>query len=181
MTPEEYIQLKAYARQDGALMSLLWIAAFVCYIKGLSNPMLGMLALLLIASTPFYAATRLRHFRDDARAGLISFMRGYAFTVLTFFYAGLLLAVVLLVYFSFIDNGFLMGQFTQMISSEEGQQVLQLYGMADQVSEGLREFSEMRPIDFALNMLTVNIMTGFLLGLPIAALLQRKVLKNTNH
>jgi len=33
----------------------------------------------------------------------------------------------------------------------------------------------MRPIDHALNMLTVNIMTGFVLGLPIAAFMQRSI------
>jgi hypothetical protein len=100
-------------------------------------------------------------------------MRGYAFTVLTFFYAGLLLSAALFVYFNFIDKGFLVGQFTQLLTSEQGQQVVEMYGMAAEVERGLRTLSEMRPIDFALNMLSVNIMTGFLLGLPIAALMQR--------
>ena len=173
MSSEEYIQLKAFARQDGALMSLLWIGAFACYILGLSNPMLGLTAMVLITSTPFFAAMRLRHFRDYAREGVISFMRGYAFTVLTFFYAGLLLSAALFVYFNFIDKGFLVGQFTQLLTSEQGQQVVEMYGMAAEVDRGLRTLSEMRPIDFALNMLSVNIMMGFLLGLPIAALMQR--------
>ena len=46
MTPEEYIQLKAFARQDGAMLSLLWIGSFACYIKGLSSPTLAFAALL---------------------------------------------------------------------------------------------------------------------------------------
>lgn len=175
MTPEEYVQLKAFARQDGALLSLLWIAALFCYVKGLTSPLLGMMALVLIVVSPLYAASRLRHFRDYGREGVISFRRGYAYTVLTFFYAGLLLAAALYVYFAFIDQGFLLGKFTEMLHSEEGRQVLQTYGMAEQMEAGLKELSQMRPIDYALNMLTINIMTGFLLGLPIAALMQRKV------
>ena len=107
MTPEEYIQLKAFARQDGALLSLLWIGGFICYIQGMTNPLLGMLAIILIVISPFFVARRLRHFRDYAREGFISFGRGYAFTVLTFFYAGLLLAAALYVYFAFIDQGYL--------------------------------------------------------------------------
>ena len=177
MTPEEYIQLKAFARQDGALLSLLWIGGFACYIQGLTNPLLGMLALLLIVVSPFFAANRLRHFRDYAREGIISFRRGYAYTILTFFYAGLLLAAVLFVYFNFIDNGFLISKFTQMLNTPEGQQALQLYGMKEQMAEGLKELAEMRPIDYALNMLTINIMTGFLLGVPIALLMQRTVIE----
>jgi hypothetical protein len=35
----------------------------------------------------------------------------------------------------------------------------------------------MRPIDYALNMLTINITTGIFLGLPIAALMQRQAIR----
>ena len=152
MTPQEYVQLKAFARQDGALLSLLWIGALVCYIQGLTNPLLGMAALVLIVISPF--------------------------SVLTFFYAGLLLALALYVYFAFIDKGYLLGHFTSVVSSEEGRQVLKMYGMAEQqVKDGLQELAQMRPIDYALNMLTVNITTGFLLGLPIAALMKRQTVE----
>ena len=41
MTPIEYVQLRAFARQDGALLSLLWIGSFACYIQGLTYPSLG--------------------------------------------------------------------------------------------------------------------------------------------
>ena len=175
MTPQEYIQLKAFARQDGALLSLLWIGGFVCYIKGLTNPLLALAAVLLIVISPFFAANRLRHFRDEARDGIISFRRAYAYIVLSFFYAGLLLAVVMFVYFNFIDDGFLLGRFTQMFNTAEGQQALQMYGMKEQMAQGLKQLAEMRPIDYALNMLTFNIITGFLLGVPIALLMQRTV------
>jgi len=173
MTPEEYVQLKAFARQDGALLSLLWIGAFVCYIQGLTNALWGGIALLLIVVSPLFAAKRLRHFRDFAREGLISFRRGYAYTILTFFYAGLLLAVVLYVYFAFLDKGFLLGKLTEMMNTEQGRQAIEAYGMAEQMGEGLRALGSLRPIDFALNMLTFNIMTGLLLGIPIAAVMQK--------
>ena len=35
MTAPEYIQLKAFARQDGAFLALLWVAAFFLYIIGI--------------------------------------------------------------------------------------------------------------------------------------------------
>ncbi len=181
MTPEEYVQLKAFARQDGALLSLLWIGALICYIQGLTNPLMGMAAMVIIVVSPFYAANRLRHFRDYAREGIISFRRGYAYTVLTFFYASLLLAAALYIYFAFLDNGYLLGKFTEMLNSEENRQVLKMYGMTDQINEGLKNLASMRPIDYALNMLTINIMTGFFLGLPIAALMRREVVNMNDH
>ena len=178
MTPEEYVQLKAFARQDGALLSLLWISGFICYVQGLTSQLMGMAALLLIVVSPFFAANRLRHFRDEAREGIISFRRGYAYTIFTYFYAGLLLAAVLYVYFAFIDGGYLIAKLTEAMTSDAGRQAMQSYGMADQLEDSLHELAEMRPIDFALNMLTINIMTGCLLGVPIAALMQRKLVKN---
>ena len=173
MTPEEYKQLKAFARQDGALLSLLWIGALACYIQGLTSPILGMVAMLLIIVSPFYAANRLRHFRDEAREGIISFMRAYGYTVLTYFYAGLLLAIAVFAYFQFMDNGYLLGKLTEFINTDQGRQIMNLYGMAEEISQSMEELSRMRPIDYALNILTINISTGFILGLPTAALLQR--------
>ena len=181
MTPEEYKQLKAFARQDGALLSLLWIGAMACYIQGLNSPILGMIAMLLIVMSPFYAANRLRHFRDDVREGIISFMRAYGYTVLTYFYAGLLLAVAVFIYFHFMDNGYLLGKLQEMLNTEEGRRVMSAYGMADEMKQGLEELSRMRPIDYALNMLTINISTGFILGLPTAALMQRQAAKADNQ
>lgn len=175
MTPEEYIQLKAFARQDGALLSLLWIGAMVCYIRGLTSPMSGMVAVLLVVASPFYAANRLRKFRDGARQGIISFMRAYGYTVLTYFYGGLLLAVAVFAYFQFMDNGYLLGKLTEFVNTEQGRQVMNLYGMAEEISQGMEELSKLRPIDYAMNMLTVIISTGFILGLPTAALMCRQV------
>ena len=131
--------------------------------------------MLLIVVSPFYAANRLRKFRDVAREGIISFMRAYGYTVLTYFYGGLLLAIAVFAYFQFIDNGYLMSKLMDMLNTEEGRQMVKLYGMADEISQGMEELAKMRPIDYALNMLTIIISTGFILGLPTAAVMRREV------
>ena len=160
------------------MLSLLWIGSFACYIKGLSSPTLAFAALLLITLSPFFAASRLRHFRDYAREGFITFKRGYAYTVMSFFYAGLLMAAAIYVYFEFMDNGYLLSVYSSVMDSEEGKRVLEMSGMKEQMMQGLQDLYEMRPIDYAVNMLTAIITAGFVLGLPIAALLQRKVTSN---
>ena len=177
MTPEEFYQLKAFARQDGALLSVLWIGSFACYILGIATPMLGTVALFLILVSPFFAANRLRHFRDGAREGVISFLRGYAYTTLTFFYAALLLAAAMYVYFTFIDNGYLLSTINQLLSTKEGKQLLELYGMADEMQANMKALAALRPIDYAVNMLSINITIGLVLGLPIAAVMQRSGLR----
>jgi hypothetical protein len=178
MTPAEYIQLKAFARQDGALLFLLWVATFLLYLLGVSNQMLGLAAIALMIYTPFFVGERLRKFRDYGREGVISFRRGYAYTVLVFFYGGVLFAVAQYLYFAYMDKGFLISQLTQMLTSEEGRQLLEQYGMQQMADESLTEMANTRPIDYALNMLTINISLGFILGLPISLILQRRKVDN---
>lgn len=177
MTAPEYIQLKAFARQDGALLALLWMATFLLYIIGVQNQMLGLAAVLLMVYTPIFVGERLGKFRDYGREGLISFRRAYAYTIFVFFYGGVLFAIAQYLYFAFLDNGYLLSQFSKMVSSDEAQNMLQQYGMTEMMNESLEEMANIRPIDYALNMLTVNISLGFVLGVPISLIMQRNTLK----
>jgi hypothetical protein len=174
MTPAEYVQLKAFARIDGALLAALWVASFACYIIGLTNPFYGLLAMLLMVATPFFVAHRLRRFRDIGRDGIISMRRGWAYSVYVFFYAAILLALAQYVYFAFIDHGYLMHTFTQAVSTPEAQQMVKEAGMQQAITDGLEQLGHLRPIDYALNVLTVNIFLGIILGLPIGAIVQRR-------
>ena len=173
MTAPEYVQLKAYARQDGFFLALLWIASFACYIMGISNGMLGMAAMILAVMTPFFVAGRLRRFRDEGMEGVISFRRSYAYTVFVFFYGAVLLAVAQFIYFAYLDNGYLLSTYSKIVSSSEGHELIQQYGMSQVVNDSLSEMASLRPIDFALNILTINILVGFVLGVPIGLVMQR--------
>ena len=179
MTPIEYVQLKAFARQDGALLALLWVATFLLYIIGASNQLLGLAAFFLMCYTPFFVGERLGKFRDYGREGVISFRRGYAYTVFVFFYGGVLFAIAQYLYFAYVDHGFLLSQFSKMVTSSEMQQVLKQYGMTQMMDESLQEMANTRPIDFALNMLTINISLGFVMGLPLGLIMQRSVKVNS--
>ena len=130
---------------------------------------------MLMLYSPFFVGERLGKFRDYGREGLISFRRGYAYTIFVFFYGGVLFAIAQYLYFAFMDNGFLLSQFSKMIATEEARQMLQQYGMTQMVDESLQEMASTRPIDYALYMLTVNISLGFILGVPISLVMQRTV------
>ena len=65
-----------------------------------------------------------------------------------------------------------------MMSTEEGKAMLEQYGMTQMVDESLAEMAMTRPIDYALNILTINISLGFILGVPIGLIMQRKRIEN---
>ena len=174
MTTQEYIQLRAFARVDGTYVGILWIASFACYLGGLSSPMLGLVGGILAVASPFFAAKRLIKFRDDIRDGEISGRRSMFYYALMFFYASLLFALAQYLYFAFLDGGYLMREYTSMLSSPEMKQAMQAYGMtADQLMEGLKEFANTSPIMTALNIMTMNITIGLIFSLPVSLITRR--------
>lgn len=74
------IQVKAFARQDGFFLFLLWLASFGAFI---ANPV-STWGSLLAMSTPFFVGWLLVRFRNYALDGAISFRRALAFCFYTF-------------------------------------------------------------------------------------------------
>lgn len=174
MKPEEFIQLKAFARIDGALLALFWLSSFIFYIQGLSNPIMGIISVILAVSSPFYAATRLRIFRDNIRDGIISFRRSAAYYALMFFYASALFAIAQYIYFEFLDNGYLVNTYARMLNSEEVQILMKTYNITQQqINENLEVLRQTNAITFALNFMTINIMTGIILCFPAGLITKR--------
>ena len=68
------IQLKAFARQDGAIVALTWTASFALTLLSSQTPYGSLLAI----ATPFIIGWRLIKFRNYALDGIISFRRALA-------------------------------------------------------------------------------------------------------
>ena len=126
--------MKAFARIDGAMLSVMWVASFACYVVGLANPMFTMVAFVLMVITPFFVCKRLGKFRDEGRGGIISMGRGWAYSIFVFFYASILMALAQYVYFAYIDQGYLMLVFSQSLSTPEMQQMLEQAGLQKTVN-----------------------------------------------
>lgn len=172
---ESYIQLKAFARQDGALLSLVLIASFACMIYTPELPWCNILAL----STPFFVGWRLVKFRNYALEGAISLRRGYAYAVFTYLYASLIFALAQYLYFRFLDNGVFLSMLTNAMNI-----IAQAYkdsGLTkEMMSENINMMSTMTPIQWTFMFLMQNIMIAIVISLPIAAICSRRSGKTTN-
>lgn len=162
---EAFIQLKAFARQDGAILALVWTASFIAL---MTSPETSWGNLLALAS-PFVVGWRLGRFRDNALDGVISFRRSLVYSCYTFFYASLLLAVVQYLYFRYIDQGVINTLFV-----EAAQQMTTVYksqGFTDQqFTQAIDMMGTLKPIQLAFLFLMQNLMFGALLSFPIAAI-----------
>lgn len=174
MTPEEYTQLKAFARIDGAYLGVAWIISFAFYISGLSSPILGLLGTVIAVLSPVFAALRLKKFRDNARYGVISFRRAMAYYILMFLYASLLMALAQFIYFAYLDNGYLVSTYSAIMNTPEAEAMLKAYGIStQQMQESISALAQTAPIYIVLNILSMNVTAGIILSLPVAAIMKR--------
>lgn len=157
------IQLKAFARQDGFFLFLLWIASFAAVV---ANPTSTWGSLLAIA-TPFLVGWMLVRFRNYALDGIISFRRGFAFSAYTFFYASLLFAVAQFVYFRFLDNGALATMF--LASAKTLEPFYKANGISmTELEQSLAMIGKLSPIEVSFVFMMQNFFVGLILSFPIA-------------
>ena len=93
MQQEEFLQLKAYARNFGGIMGLWWILSFACFVGVLYEPALSFAFDLSIIAIPFIAVYMVSYYRDRILKGVISLRRGFAYAAFILFYATLILAI----------------------------------------------------------------------------------------
>lgn len=169
---ENFIQLKAFARQDAIILSLLWTASFAC----ITLVPAGAFGNILAIATPFIIAWRLTKFRDLTLGGYISFRRAFAYGVYSFFYASLVFALVQFSYFRFLDHG----TFARLIT-ESMTMLMPLYEQNGIPKEELKQNIDMvtmlTPIQWAFIFMMQNIIIGVVTSLPIAAVCMRKIKK----
>ena len=174
MTQQEYIQLKAFARIDGAIIGVVWIASFALCIAGMTNPGMSLAGTFLAVASPLLAARRLTVFRDNARDGIISFRRSMAYFILIFFYASLLMALAQYAYFAYMDHGYVLTQYTNALNMAETKQMLAAAGISQTDTESaLAQMRQISPIMMALNIMTMNITVGIVLS-PLVALVTKR-------
>lgn len=166
---ESLAQVKAFARQDGALTALLWIASFAFTVTASG----GSLGNLLLLSTPFFVAWRLVRFRNYALEGVISFRRGFAYCLYTFAYAALLFALAQYLYFRFLDHGAFANMFTGMINALAP--IYEQNGMsASDIKDTVSLVATITPIQWAFLFMMQNLLICFIVSPPIALACMRR-------
>ncbi|MCR4852695.1 MAG: DUF4199 domain-containing protein [Prevotella sp.] len=175
-TYKDFEQVKAFARVDGVLVTLLWTVSFVCAMKMGKNPMLFLVALGIGAWSLAYAALRLKRFRDQVLDGFISYRRALAYSILTYLYASLLFAVVQYLYFQFIDGGEFLRQQLVMLNDPEAQKMMQqVYGLTkEDISFVVQNIGALTPIRIAMQFFTMDVMLGVFVSIPVALLMKRE-------
>ncbi|MDD7318742.1 MAG: DUF4199 domain-containing protein [Prevotella sp.] len=173
-TSEEYARIKARSRIDGALVGIMWAVSFLFTVAGFDNPSWSFAAITIGIASPFYGLARMVKFRKVVLGDAMSFRHALGYALMMMLCAALIFAGVQLVYFQFIDGGYFLEHYGNVLRSPEMTGMLGSYGLSEQdVESTMTVLSEMRPVEIVIQFLSGNVLLSAVLSLPLA-LLARK-------
>ena len=165
MTSEAYIQLRAFARWDGARLGMMWVASFALFVGSFTLPLCGILWMTTMVATPFIIAKLTNAFSLQTPEKHISYWAAFTHSTLTVFYASLILAIAQWIYFQYIDHGFLINTYAAILTDKANTPTIKAMGYSkEMVNQLLDAIRAMRPIDIALQMMWANMVAGILIS-----------------
>lgn len=168
-TQEEYAQLKAYSRIDGALVGVMWAVSFCCMVAGFKNPSWSMAAMIIGFASPIYGITRMIKYRRNVLGNKMSYRRALGYAIMMLLYATLIMAGVQLIYFQFLDNGYFIESYAAILKSPEMVEAATNYGLSEQdIDSTIAVISEMRPVEVVIQFLSSNVLLSVFLSIPMA-------------
>ena len=174
ITVEEYKQLKAFARIDGAILGGIMCGTFFAFIASLSNMAWQLVYLLGIIAVPVFVAMRVRNYRDNIVRKRVSFRRAAAYSMHCFGYSSLILAIVMYVYFQYFDHGMMLTSLRNYFAMPEMQEAMKIYGVDKSIfDDQLTVMSSLRPIDVAFSMISNTLFAGLGCSLLVAVVSRR--------
>ena len=166
---ETYIRMRAFARVDGAKLGLFWIASFALFIGSFKHPVCGMLWMITMVATPFLVAFLTKHYSDKTPGGQISYRHAYAHSMMTVFYASLIMAIAQWAYLQYLDHGQLITNYTSILSDPQFSKSFERMGYSkDTLTKMIEQIRALRPIDIALQLMWSNMVAGLLMSLTTA-------------
>ena len=174
ITVEEYKQLKAFARIDGAILGGIMCGTFFAFIASLSNMAWQLVYLLGIIAVPVFVAMRVRNYRDNIVRKRVSFRRAAAYSMHCFGYSSLILAIVMYIYFQYFDHGMMLANLRNYFAMPEMQEAMKIYGVDKSIfDDQLTVMSSLRPIDVAFSMISNTLFAGLGCSLLVAVISRR--------
>ena len=166
------------AMRYGTVMGIFWTLKFVLFPLGMQSPLLLMAFFLLTLVVPVAGFFLARQYRDRDCGGVITFSRAFLFTSFMYMFAALFVTIAHYVYFRYLDNGLIVGTYSDMLAQMELIATESMKPSIEQFQQALDVISALSPLDITLHLISQNIFYCTLLALPTALLVKRNTPKN---
>lgn len=176
------ISIQKSAMTYGTYMGLFWIAKFILFPLGFKNSLLFLVFLALTVAVPFICYRMTKNFRDTKLDGNINWFQAWAFNLFVFLFAALLTGVAHYIYFEFLDHGYIIESYDQLLTSLKLQTKpssldtngIQVQDQLTQIQEMINTLKFLRPIDIVYQLFTQNLFWGNILALFLAFIVPKK-------
>lgn len=166
--------IQKYAMYFGTYMGIFWVLKFILFPLGFKIPILFFLFFVLTIAVPVLGYYYAKTFRDKICGGKVTFTRSWLFTTFIYIFAGLLTSVAHYIYFQFIDHGFVIDSYIEMLQTLSQIDSSGFESMAKDMDDLIAIVSNLTPIDITIQLLSQNIIYGSLLAVPTALIVRRK-------
>ncbi|KAA6321670.1 hypothetical protein EZS27_028705 [termite gut metagenome] len=172
ITNNKGVSLQKCAMQLGTYMGIYWIAKFFLIPLGFTYQFLFFLFAGLTIAVPFMGYYYVRIFRDKICGGKIKFLQAWAFMIFMYMFAALLTAVAHYVYFRYIDNGFILNSYVEILDNNLSN-IPGLEGYFAQVKESVEYMRSMTPIELTMQLMSQNVFYCGILAFITALFVKR--------
>lgn len=166
--------LHKYAMQFGTYMGIFWILKFVLFPLGMTIPFLQLLFVVLTIAVPFLGFYYVRMFRDKVFGTYINYLQAWVFTVFMYMFASLLVAVAHYFYFQFIDQGYILEKYYEILRDPSVTSVEGARAYLKQLEQSLDIIANLTPFEMTMQILSLDVIFGSLLAFPTALFVMRK-------
>jgi hypothetical protein len=101
----------------GTMLGIIWSIMNVLMFIGLKSPVLLLTCIALFIGSPFFAASFAKKYRRNECGNCIRYMQAFTFLYWMYICACLLSALVMFLYFRFIDNGMFFATIQEVLTA----------------------------------------------------------------
>ena len=178
---EDRRNLQKVSMAAGTIMGVYWILKFILFPLGMSMPLFMLVFGVLTIFVPFVGYHLVSLYRDkySNNDGNIGFIHAFTFCLFMYMYASLLTSVGHLIYFQFIDHGFVLEKLTDMLETVKESPLPGMDSYVEQYQLAIDTYALLNPVDITLQLVSQNMFYGLLMALPTALIAKRK--RKTNN
>lgn len=174
MTANRQISSREQALQYGTLVGIFWIVKFCFLPLGFQIPFLQFLFLLGTVFGPILVYLLARKYRKENPLDDFSFFRAFSFTLSMYMAATLLVAVAHYIYFKYIDQGYLINMYQQLLGELKNTAQPEMVASLDQITQAFDLISTLAPLQITFQLMSQNMFYGILLSAITAFIVKRK-------
>ena len=174
---EDRSNLHRVSMAAGTVMGAFWIFKFIFFPLGMSMPVLMLVFGILTICVPFIGYRLACHYRDkfSNNNGGIGFVHAFTFCLFMYMYASLLTSVGHLIYFQFIDHGFVLEKLQDMFDTVKESPLPGMDSYLEQYQLAIDTYAILNPVDITLQLVSQNMFYGLLMALPTALIVKKKI------